>query len=56
MRTKGTNVDGLPEGVIKMGCCGPKEKEKKEVYKCKCCGKTSDGPGNCCDKPMKKVS
>jgi len=38
----------------KMGCCGSKEKRK--VYKCECCGKTSDKPGNCCGKPMKKIS
>lgn len=28
--------------------------KKKEVYKCESCGKTSDKPGNCCGKPMKK--
>lgn len=35
--------------------CGS-TKEKKEVYKCECCGKTSDKHGNCCGKPMRKVN
>jgi len=35
-------------------CCGSGS-DKKKVYKCEKCGKTSDKPGKCCDKPIKKV-
>ncbi|MFH0806895.1 MAG: hypothetical protein V2A57_00560 [Elusimicrobiota bacterium] len=42
-----------------MGCdcgCGKEcTPEKKKVYKCECCGKTSETPKDCCKKPMKEV-
>ena len=38
-------------------CSGKKDEGKKgEQYKCEPCGNTSNKPGNCCGKPMKKVS
>ncbi len=38
-------------------CCGGKEgtgDKKKKVYKCECCGKTSETQKECCKKPMKE--
>lgn len=41
---------------MKGSCCGGGKKDKeKELYKCECCGKTSDKQEECCGKPMKKV-
>ncbi|MDO8733644.1 MAG: hypothetical protein Q7K21_00600 [Elusimicrobiota bacterium] len=34
--------------------CGSGSEDKKQMYKCEGCGKTSDKQANCCGKPMKK--
>ena len=34
--------------------CGETPEEKKEIYECEDCGRTSEEQEDCCGKPMKK--